>query len=285
MITDAGSLYGMNGKVNTQVTYLAGLTVGRGRLFDSGRIVIEFSHTNKSISGIAHCPKCRSVATQKNKFYSCKNLSCGASGFEPEQNIYNQQIETQESIQKTIIPFLAKGLKFKYFLMSSPSVTQLVLDFTRDDSDWKILLELFGKEFHFHSGSIPHAISNFDSEFKIEFINGLLDTAGFCNAGGWLPRKGKTSEVRQRAYFQVVRNWKLTVEIDNFLRQEFNIPIQTIDWGHPNIRDGNLVEAKAGKSSAYAREHQLKIYPEYLKQFKFRISSFITCCISSFNLN
>jgi hypothetical protein len=57
------------------------------------------------------------------------------------------------------------------------------------------------------------------------------------------------------------------------LRSEFDIPIQTIDWGHPNIRDSNLVEAQAGKSSAYAREHQLKIYPEYLKSFKFRISS------------
>jgi hypothetical protein len=263
----------VNSQVNPQLAYLVGLTVGRGRLFDSGRIVIEFSHTNKTINGIAHCPKCDAVATQKDKFYSCKNPKCGAKGFVPKQEIYDQQVETKASIQDAIIPFLLQVLKFKHFVMESPSVTQLVLDFEVDKSEWKTLSGLFEKEFHFHTGFIPKAVVQFSADNKVEFVNGLLDTAGFCNAGGWVPRKGTSSEVRQRAYFQVVRNWKLTVEIDNFLRSEFDIPIQTIDWGHPNIRDGNLVEAQAGKSSAYAREHQLKVYPEYLKDFKFRISS------------
>jgi hypothetical protein len=269
----AGSLSIVNSLVKPQLAYLIGLIVGRGRLFDLGRIVIEFSHSNETINGIAHCPKCNAVATQKNSFYSCKNPKCGAKGFVPKQEVYNQQVETKASIQDAIVPFLGQGLEFKYYVMGSPSVSQLVLDFETKKSDWTTLAELFGKEFHFHTGSIPKEIASYNFECKVEFVNGLLDSAGFCNAGGWVPRKGIGSEVRQRAYFQVVRNWKLVVEIDNFLRHEFKIPIQTIDWGHPNIRDGNLVEAQAGKSSAFAREHQLKIYPEYMKAFKFRISS------------
>ena len=263
----------MTTAVNPQQAYLVGLTVGRGRLFDTGRIVIEFSHTNKTINGIAHCPTCNAVATQKNKFYSCKNPECAANGFEPNQKVYDQLVETRWSIKNEIIPFLTSGLEFTDWVITSPSVSQLVLDFDTSRSDWKLLLGIFTGEFHFHTGSIPDAVMAFSRENKVEFVNGLLDTAGFCNAGGWVPRKGVSSEVRQRAYFQVVRNWKLTVQIDNFLRSEFDIPIQTIDWGHPNIRDGNLIEAQAGKSSAYAREHQLKIYPEYLKHFKFRVSS------------
>lgn len=263
----------MSTSINPQLAYLVGLTVGRGRLFKLGRIVIEFSHTNKTINGIAHCPKCNAVATQKKKFYSCKNPTCGETGFVPIQKIYDQLVETKESIKVEIVPFLSRGLSLSHWVMTSPSVTQLVLDFDTSKSDWKALTEIFGKEFHFHTGLIPNAVMEFSRENKVEFVNGLLDSAGFCNAGGWVPRKGVSSEVRQRAYFQIVRNWKLTVEIDNFLRSEFDIPIQTIDWGHPNIRDGNLVEAQAGKSSAYAREHQLKVYPEYLKDFKFRISS------------
>ena len=263
----------MNASINPQLAYLVGLTVGRGRLFELGRIVIEFSHTNKSINGIAHCLKCNAVATQKNKFYSCKNPKCGATGFLPNQKVYDQLAETKDSIKAEVVPFLSSGISLNHWIMTSPSVTQLVLDFDTSKSDWKALTEIFGKEFHFHTGLIPDAVMGFSRENKVEFVNGLLDTAGFCNAGGWVPRKGTSSEVRQRAYFQVVRNWKLTVEIDNFLRSEFDIPIQTIDWGHPNIRDGNLVEAQAGKSSAYAREHQLKVYPEYLKEFRFRISS------------
>ena len=260
-------------KSNGQLAYLAGLIVGRGRLFDSGRAVIEFSHTNKTINGIAHCPKCNSVATQKNKFYSCKNPKCGHSGFDPIQNTYDQVKETKESINTDIIPFLQEELTFKVSVMANPSITLLILDFDVTDQGWMALTELLGNQFHFHSGHIPQQVSSYEKKLQVEFINGMLDTSGFCNSGGWLPRKGLTSEIRQRVYFQVVRNWKLTVEIDNFLRSEFDIPIQTIDWGHPNIRDANLVEAQAGKSSAFAREHQLKVYPEYLKQFKFRISS------------
>lgn len=259
--------------LNDQLAYLAGLIVGRGRLFDSGRIVIEFSHTNRTTKGIAHCPKCHSVATQNKKFYSCKNLKCGNSGFEPIQNIYDQVAETKTSIYSEIIPFLKAKLNFEESVMTNPSITLLIMDFDPSDEGWKDLTTLFGEQFHFHSGRIPTQIETFEKSLKIEFINGLLDTSGFCNSGGWVPRKGLTTEVRQRVYFQVVRNWHLTVEIDNFLRREFNIPIQTIDWGHPNIRDANLVEAQAGKSSAYAREHQLKVYPEYLKDFRFRISS------------
>ena len=260
-------------KASHQLAYLVGLMVGRGRLFDSGRVVIEFSHTNKNIAGIAHCPKCNSVATQKSKYYSCKNSKCGLNGFVQIQQNYDQVVETKSSINSVIIPFLRETLEFKSSMMANPSITLLILDFDLNDEGWKKLTEILGNEFHFHYGHIPQEVSLFEKQMQIEFINGLLDTSGFCNAGGWLPRKGKNSEIRQRVYFQVVRNWGLVVEIDNFLRSEFGIPIQTIDWGHPNIRDPNLVDARAGKSSSYAREHQIKIYPEYLKDFRFRISS------------
>lgn len=258
---------------NSQLAYLAGLIVGRGRLFDSGRVVIEFSHTNKVISGIAHCPKCNSVATQKHKFYSCKNPKCKNTGFEPIQNTYDQVKETKSSINDVIIPFLKTRLNFTESVMANPSITLLIMDFKTSDQGWKDLIGILGKQFHFHTGRLPEQISSFEKSLQIEFVNGMLDTSGFCNSGGWLPRKGHSSDIRQRIYFQFVRNWHLTVEIDNFLRKEFNIPVQTIDWGHPNIRDSNLIEAQAGKSSAYAREHQLKVYPEYLKEFSFRISS------------
>jgi hypothetical protein len=260
-------------KTDRQMAYLVGLIVGRGRLFDSGRVVIEFSHTKKNIAGIAHCPKCNSVATQKDKFYSCKNSKCGLNGFVPIQQNYDQEFETKSSIDNAIVPFLRETFGFKSSMMANSSVTLLIIDFEQADDNWKKLTEILGSEFHFHSGHIPQDVFAFEKEVQIEFVNGLLDTSGFCNAGGWLPRKGLNSEIRQRVYFQIVRNWSLVVEIDNFLRTVFDVPIQTIDWGHPNIRDGNLVEARAGKSSSYAREHQIKIYPEYLKEFKFRISS------------
>jgi hypothetical protein len=259
--------------VNAQLSYLSGLMVGRGRMFNSGRLVIEFSHTNMLIKGISRCPKCKSLATQIKKKYSCKNTECGNKNFEAIKNEYNQIKETKISIDKAIVPFLKGGLDFKYETVTNQSITLLILDFNIDSLSWKDIISILGEDFHYHSGAIPEIIYTIKKKFQIEFINGVLDTAGFCNAGGWVPRNGKHSNIRQRLYFQFVKNWKIVVEMDNFLRSNFSIPIQTIDWGHPNIRDGNLSEYLEGKSSAYAREHQLKVYPEYMKRFNFRITS------------
>ena len=131
-------------KASHQLAYLVGLMVGRGRLFDSGRVVIEFSHTHKNIAGIAHCPKCNSVATQKSKYYSCKNSKCGLNGFVPIQQNYDQVVETKSSINSVIIPFLRETLEFKSSMMANPSITLLILDFDLNDEGWKKLTEILG---------------------------------------------------------------------------------------------------------------------------------------------
>ena len=39
-----------------------------------------------------------------------------------------------------------------------------------------------------------------------------------------------------------------------------DVPVQTIDFGHPNFRDGNLVKYNAGKPNFWKKEHQVKIF-------------------------
>jgi len=82
-----------------------------------------------------------------------------------------------------------------------------------------------------------------------------MDTSGFFNAGSWLIREGERGFGVMRGYFQIVRNWKLPVNICDFLNKEFSLNIQTIDWGHPNMRDQTEIYA-------WAREHQVKFFPE-----------------------
>ena len=50
-----------------------------------------------------------------------------------------------------------------------------------------------------------------------------------------------------------------------------NIPVQTIDQGHPNIRNGFAKEYYKGRENAWAREHQLKIFAEDFESIGFRI--------------
>lgn len=265
--------------MSPEEAYFLGLITGRGHIYaDSSFIAIEFSHANEFVEGIAHCPKCGYLATlPKNSTtgkLKCKNLMCGADVKSSVKRKYNQPLETVHSLKNIIIPYLKSAIPASYEISGNKAMTLLLVNFSSNLTLFKTICDAFNPAQSFDSFHIPKIIHKASNSEKIEFINGLLDTSGFANAGGWLNRDGLKNHGRMRAYFQIVRNWHMPVEIDNFLRKYFNLPTHTIDWGHPNIRDGNLAEFYGeGKSASWSREHQIKFFPEYYGLFKFRISS------------
>jgi hypothetical protein len=70
-------------------------------------------------------------------------------------------------------------------------MTFLVIDFKNDIKIFELIHEQLNHKNGFDSFEIPLIINSASLECKIEFINGLLDTSGFFNAGGWLNRIGK----------------------------------------------------------------------------------------------
>lgn len=261
-------------KLSVVYGYLLGLITGRGHFFiDSKSIAIEFSHANELVSGIAHCPLCGWLATESDSGLKCKNPNCGHSVDSSVKKTYNQPIATVNSLKTEIIPFLNSEIKADFDITGNKSMTILVIDFKNNQTLFDEIISYFLPDSSFDRFHIPSEVSKASQDSKIEFINGLLDTSGFANAGGWLNRDGENGHGRMRVYFQIVRNWYLPVEIDNFLRSEFNLPIHTIDWGHPNIRDGNLNDYFETNPTSWGREHQIKFFPEYYQSFKFRISS------------
>lgn len=256
-----------------QIYYLLGLMTGRGHIFtNSLTIAIEFSHTNKFAEGIAHCKKCGWLATKQGSGLVCKNNSCKSPVDQSVKKIYEQPRMAFESINNSIIPFLKEVISADYDIIANNSMTLLVIDFKENVRLFDLISKNFNSESSFDRFHIPENVYSTTKENKIEFINGLLDTAGFPSPGGWLNRDGVNGHGRMRVYFQIVRNWHLPVEIDNFLRSEFNLPIHTIDWGHPNIRDANLTDYYESRQTSWSREHQIKFFPEYYDMFSFRIS-------------
>lgn len=264
-----------NNTIIPEDAYLLGLITGRGHFFmDSFSIAIEFSHTNEFVAGIAHCPKCGWLATDnKSGSLKCKNPECGEIVNASVKKTYNQPISTIESIKNVIIPFLKATIDAEFDITGNKSMTILVINLEKNKDKFDYITSFFTPDTSFDRFHIPQKLDSATREAKIEFINGLLDTSGFANAGGWLNRDGKNGHGRMRVYFQIVRNWHLPVEIDNFMRSQFNLPIHTIDWGHPNIRDGNLNDFYETNPTSWGREHQIKFFPEYYGDFKFRISS------------
>ncbi len=255
-------------------SYFLGLITGRGHLFhDSKIIAVEFSHANEFAEGIAHCPVCGWLATNNGGGLKCKNPACGKPVDPSVKKTYNQPESAITSLQKVIIPFLNSEIEAKFDITGNKNMTLLVMDFAKCEDLFNETISYFAPDMSFDRFHIPKAIYKASKESKIEFVNGLLDTSGFPSPGGWLNRDGEKGHGRMRVYFQLVRNWHLPVEIDNFLRSEFGLPIHTIDWGHPNIRDANLTDYFNARPTTWSREHQLKFFPEYYGAFKFRISS------------
>lgn len=256
--------------ISEQESYFLGLITGRGHIYkDSFRIAIEFSHANKYVAKIFHCDACGNLVTGFTVKMKCKG--CGKT-HSKEDTVKLEQIEsTKESLNSTIIPFLESEIKADFNIVANPSITLLVADFSKYHDEFTRIVSQFSGIQSFDSFYIPKVIQETTKDNKVEFVNGLLDTAGFNNAGGWMPRNGRNAHGRMRSYFQIVRNWHMPVEIDNFLREHFDLPIQTIDWGHPNIRDSGLADYYKHGPTTWSREHQVKFFPEYYKQFKFRI--------------
>jgi len=226
--------------INKEIGYLIGLMCGRGHISNKDKkIVIEFPHKNKVAYGIGYCNKCGNLATSK-KGDDGEDLTCKVCGNKVPKSVkkvYEQKKSTINSINKIIIPFLKNNLKIDFDIVGNDHMTLLILDFIKEDSKFKEICSLFNGKTGFDSFEIPKELSKVSKDVKIEFVNGLMDTAGFFNAGSWLIRKGENGYGVMRGYFQIVRNWKMPVQICDFLYEQFSLTIQTIDWGHPNMRD------------------------------------------------
>ena len=51
----------------------------------------------------------------------------------------------------------------------------------------------------------------------------------------------------------------MVVDFANLLKS-IDVPVQNIDWAHPNMRDGNLTKYNQGKPDFWKKEHQIKVW-------------------------
>lgn len=86
------------------------------------------------------------------------------------------------------------------------------------------------------------------------FLRGFADVTGYIRESNYAFNKPF-----YRVYLEVPHNWFLVIDICNLLKL-VDIPVQTIDWAHPNTRDGNLVKYNQGKPNFWKKEHQIKIF-------------------------
>jgi hypothetical protein len=154
-------------------------------------------------------------------------------------------------------------------IISSSGKNKTVLKFTKDNENFLI------REINRHLGNlrsckdfrIPREIFSSPMDVKKEFIIGLSDVTAHIrrsNVAYGLP-------YHHRVYIEIPQNWFLVIDIANLLK-DLDVPIHTIDWGHPNTRDPYLEDYKKGKTNVWFREHQTKIFADEFEKISFRIT-------------
>lgn len=223
--------------LDPDMAYLLGLIVGRGTIREiSGKrqLIIEYPFRNLVAKGIS-------------------------KSFDAKDKIL---LSLDETINR-----LGELMEITPRKVSSENAVSIVVESNKYGILWRNIDRLLLNKTSFREMEVPETIFTSSEDIKKEFLRGVADVTGSIGTGG------RDQAGRHRVYISVLNdNWKLPIQICRLLQEgSLNIPVNTIDWGHPNIRNGNLRDYDRGATQVWAREHQLKVYAEYFEKVGFRI--------------
>ena len=216
--------------MNIDIAYLLGMVVGKGTL-------IRDNNTTKIIIDIPH-----------------KNLEI--EGMEARLSVEASINRIKERIE----PLLEVRIS------TNSQKGSTTISFQKDNSTFVIkeLNKYLGNKYSCKDFRIPESVFTLAKDLKAEFLRGIADVTAHIrssnNAYGYL--------FGHRSYIEIPQNWFLTIDICNLLK-DLDVPVQNIDWGHPNIRDPNVEEYNQGRPKAWFREHQIKIYADEFEKIGF----------------
>lgn len=127
--------------------------------------------------------------------------------------------------------------------------------------------------FRFIGGGRHHSTMRMNPELfsitvdeKKTLLRGIADVTGYI-------RKSNIAygqDGAHRVYIEIPGNWYMVIDIANMLK-EVDVPVQTIDFGHPNFRDGDMKKYNQGKPYFWKKEHQVKIFANEFLPIGFNI--------------
>ena len=166
------------------------------------------------------------------------------------------------NIKEILEPFISTRIQV------SSLEHKTLLNFTKSDSDMLTveILKLIGNMPTYKDMRVPHEVFSYPSDLIKEFLKGFADVTAHIRSSN--AAYGDPSG--NRVYIEIPDNWMLVIDIANLLKQ-VDIPVQDIDWAHPNFRDSNLVKYNDGSRYFWKKEHQIKIYAEEFYPVGFRI--------------
>ena len=218
--------------LDPDVAYLLGLITIRGKLYESQgdkRIIIQFPFKSLIAEGI------KIHLNQKDQLDMAVNRIRDRL-----QELVESHIDVERSENEIVFS----------------------MRFLRNSMVWRNIRYMFGTKQSFREFEIPPSVLEApDDAIKIEFLRGVADAGGFVRKSNYY-RSGKN-----RVYIEVNnKNWKLPLQLCRLMQEDLDVPVQLIQWGHPNVRQPNK---KTG--TAWAKEHQVKIFVEEFAKIGFYV--------------
>ncbi len=168
--------------------------------------------------------------------------------FQKDVGIYVKASVTD--IRQILEPLLGTSLKF----IQNANVS--VLSFSKANEDYLMreIMRYIGNAYSSDTIRISQDVFSFTTDERKQFVKGFADVTGYIRRSNYA-----FTEPNYRVYFEIPQNWELVVDFANLLKS-IDIPVQNIDWAHPNMRDGNLKKYNQGKTDFWKKEHQVKVW-------------------------
>ena len=117
------------------------------------------------------------------------------------------------------------------------------MSFTKNNEDYTMreIVRLIGNGTHHSTMRMNPDLFFITTDEKKALLKGIADVTGYI-------RKSNIAygqEGAHRVYIEIPGNWYMVIDIANMLKA-VDVPVQTIDFGHPNFRDGNLKKYNEG---------------------------------------
>ena len=164
-------------------------------------------------------------------------------------------------IRALLEPLMGTSLEF----IQNPNAT--ILSFRKPNNDYLLreIMRYVGSASSHENIRINTEVFKFSRDEKLQFLRGFSDVTGYIRRSNYFFDK-----YMHRVYLEVPHNWELAADICNLLKC-VDIPVQTIDWAHPNMRDGNLTKYNQGSHNFWKKEHQIKIWANEFEVIGFAV--------------
>lgn len=177
----------------------------------------------------------------------------------PYKNLYTDDLKdvavyvkaSLVDIRSIIEPLVGHVLNITEFSHSTK------VSFTKPNEEYVIreMLRLIGGGRHHSTMKMNPELFSITIDEKKALLRGIADVTGYI-------RKSNIAygqDGAHRVYIEIPGNWYMVIDVANMLK-DVDVPVQTIDFGHPNFRDAKLVKYNQGKPNFWKKEHQVKIF-------------------------